>query len=173
MQDENTIKGIEYISRLNTESPIPLSTIRYKGIDKRNSIPRFFRPTMRKLFNKEYDFFPNTKFPFAVVLQPFAELQNNENKIPLLDCVYSCYKCKVYGNPWFTFLNDNTEYKCNMCKTNGIINSSLLNTDEINEFDVGTYEVILKQKQDEISQNIVIIIECTENTIANGLFNFN
>jgi hypothetical protein len=141
---------------------IPLSTTRYKAIDKKNSTPKYFRPTLRFLLNTGYTFFRRAQFPFGVAVQPFADVQ--DDVIPLYKEVERCNSCKAYANPWFVFNEMTSEFKCNMCETTGFSTKQF--TDKKTKFNVGTYDITSKEVFSE--QYILFVIEATTNSINNG-----
>jgi len=162
MPGENTLEGVTYISEPQSEVMVPISTVRYKAIDKKNSTPKYFRPTIRFLLNTGYTFFRRTQFPFGIVVQPFAEIQ--DDIIPIYKEVERCNRCKAYANPWFIFNDMTSEFKCNICETIGFFTQQF--KAEKPKFNVGTYDIINKETFSE--QNILLVVEATANSINNG-----
>lgn len=75
-----------------------------------------------------------TALPFAVLVQPFAQLRYDEAPIPLVSSWVSgqsafdrlasteedegpprCDKCRGYVNPWVKFTDGGQKWLCNLC----------------------------------------------------------
>ncbi|KAJ5662475.1 uncharacterized protein N7477_010091 [Penicillium maclennaniae] len=67
-------------------------------------------PTNNSLLKK-------SKLPFALVIQPYGALHDQEDPIPVIpDQVISrCRRCRSYINPFVTFLDHGHRWRCNMC----------------------------------------------------------
>lgn len=58
-----------------------------------------------------------SKLPFSLVISPYTSLHDAEDPIPVVsDHVISrCRRCRSYINPFVTFVDNNTRWKCNLC----------------------------------------------------------
>lgn len=67
-------------------------------------------PTTNSLLKK-------SKLPFALVIQPYGALHDDEDTIPVVqDQVISrCRRCRTYINPFVSFLDHGHRWRCNMC----------------------------------------------------------
>ena len=67
-------------------------------------------PTTQSLLNK-------FKIPLALVLTPYRSLDTGDEPIPVIsDTVISrCRRCRTYINPYVTFLEGGTRWKCCIC----------------------------------------------------------
>jgi protein transport protein SEC24 len=58
-----------------------------------------------------------SKLPFGLLISPFHQLAPGEEEIPLIQSpqIVRCRRCRTYINPWITFIEQGTRWKCNMC----------------------------------------------------------
>ena len=170
---------------LNDDSNI--STFK-KKYSKFNSSPDFFKTTYSVL-PKSTNLKKQIKLPFAFNFSPFSKY--SQQSIPLLDYSQSydiprCQnkKCQTFLNPFVEFINNATEWKCNICKSiNKVDDYYYSPADEYGkredqetkpELNSGTYEFIsykeslLKEGLSIISHNYYFLIDVSLNAINSG-----
>lgn len=100
-----------------------------------NSLPRHLRPTLMTVPSNG-QLLETTALPFALLVQPFAQLRYDEAPIPLVSSWVSgqsafdrppnpvedegpprCEKCRGYVNPWVRFTDGGQKWLCNLCNT--------------------------------------------------------
>jgi len=99
-----------------------------------NSLPRHLRATL-PVIPANSQLLETTALPFALILQPFAQLRYDEAPVPLVSNWVSgesafdapkyveeeeagpprCEKCRGYINPWVRWMDGGRKWACNLC----------------------------------------------------------
>eukprot|EP01038_Epipyxis_sp_PR26KG_P013994 gene13994-18767_t len=89
----------------------------YKGIDNGNALPRFLRATLvAPPCSKEL--LLQAGIPFGMISTPFAEVENGEESVPMVDMtegIPRCTRCNGYVNSSVAWLENGIKWKCNLC----------------------------------------------------------
>ncbi|RVX69792.1 hypothetical protein B0A52_06437 [Exophiala mesophila] len=96
----------------------PPAGIPFTAHDQGNSSPKYARLTINNI-PSTVDSLSSTGLPLGLVLQPFAQPQEGELPIPVLDFGETgpprCRRCRTYINPFMTFRSGGNKLVCNMC----------------------------------------------------------
>lgn len=96
----------------------PLSTTDFVAIDQGNCNPRFLRLTTYSLPATD-EMAAAAQLPLGLVVQPFAELKEEEGEVPVVDFGEGgpprCNRCRGYINPWCHFVDGGQKFNCNLC----------------------------------------------------------
>ncbi|KAI5776855.1 hypothetical protein EDC01DRAFT_680536 [Geopyxis carbonaria] len=86
--------------------------------DQGNASPKFCRLTVNAVPTTA-ELLASTHLPLALLLQPLAKLRAEEEPIPVLDFGEMgpprCRRCRTYINPFMTFVQGGSKFRCNMC----------------------------------------------------------
>ena len=105
----------------NTNAPgvPPLASSHFHAVDQGNCNPKFMRSTLYEIPANE-EVAAMCKMPIALVIQPLAELDQEEMPVPVLDFGESgpirCSRCKAYINPFVQFTDGGRRFTCNLCR---------------------------------------------------------
>ncbi len=175
-KDENTVRGINYISKAQSGTPVlpPGALTRHTSVDEGNSIPRLFRTSLHNILSDGSPFYVSTGFPFGALVQPFAELGEFEAPVPQpAGEALRCTRCGAYVNPGFAFLESGTTFRCNICEASSTAPFDPASHEgaERPELRVGTCEFVagagLSGKW-VAGHSLLLVIECTANALENG-----
>lgn len=77
---------------------------------------KFVRSTLNAV-PTTYSLLKKSRLPFALVIQPYTSLHDNEDPVPVVpDQVISrCRRCRTYINPFVSFIDHGHRWRCNMC----------------------------------------------------------
>ncbi|XP_044715495.1 sec23/Sec24 trunk domain-containing protein [Hirsutella rhossiliensis] len=100
-------------------------------------------PTTNSLLKK-------SKLPFALVIQPYGALHDDEDQIPVVqDQVISrCRRCRTYINPFVTFLDHGHRWRCNMCNLSNDVPQSF-------DWDAAAQQAAERWQRHELNQAVV------------------
>ncbi|PHH79407.1 hypothetical protein CDD80_4860 [Ophiocordyceps camponoti-rufipedis] len=81
-----------------------------------NCPPRYVRSTLNAVPTTN-SLLKKSKLPFALVVQPYGALHDDEDPIPVVQdqIISRCRRCRTYINPFVTFLDQGHRWRCNMC----------------------------------------------------------
>jgi len=113
----------------NIDNLPPYTNAHYIVNETFNSSPRIIRSSFNKL-PTDYNNITTSNLSFGLLLQPFAEYQNNEKEIPKVDSpegLFRCKTCEGYLNNKFRidFGKKNKRVAvCNLCGTDNELEST-------------------------------------------------
>lgn len=112
---------IQYVARGHTVTMPPPASSDFVCIDEGCCNPRFIRPTLNHV-PKTKELVKQCGLPFAAVICPLADLQEDELPIPLVDFGPSgplrCTRCRAYVNSFTKFIQGGRKFVCNICTLN-------------------------------------------------------
>ncbi|KAF2687759.1 protein transport protein Sec24 [Lentithecium fluviatile CBS 122367] len=81
-----------------------------------NCPPPYIRSTLACV-PKTHSLLKKSKLPFALIVQPYTSLHDDEAPVPVIDdqVISRCRRCRAYINPFVIFLDHGHRWKCNMC----------------------------------------------------------
>ena len=117
--DRNTRSGPFPTGYASAEHP-PLSNTEFDAQDQGNSNPKFIRSSLYCV-PQTSDILKQTGIPFALSLNPFAQLSENEHPVPVIDLgelgPVRCQRCKAYISPFMEFIDGGRKFRCAFCHT--------------------------------------------------------
>eukprot|EP00467_Chlorarachnion_reptans_P000717 CAMPEP_0114501530 /NCGR_PEP_ID=MMETSP0109-20121206/8545_1 /TAXON_ID=29199 /ORGANISM="Chlorarachnion reptans, Strain CCCM449" /LENGTH=964 /DNA_ID=CAMNT_0001679261 /DNA_START=150 /DNA_END=3044 /DNA_ORIENTATION=- len=112
----------KYFTRSGS-SPPP-STHPFIAVDEGNCSPRFIRMSTNYVAN-EADLVEQTKLCIGAIIQPLAELGEEEEEVPFRDFgkegPIRCKNCRAYVNAFFRFIDNGRSFVCNMCEAKNTV----------------------------------------------------
>ncbi|KAJ2895300.1 uncharacterized protein MKZ38_006710 [Zalerion maritima] len=81
-----------------------------------NCPPKYVRSTLNAV-PTTHSLVKKSKLPFALVIQPYGALHDDEDPIPLVQdqVIARCRRCRSYINPYVSFMDQGHRWRCNMC----------------------------------------------------------
>jgi len=81
-----------------------------------NCPPPYVRSTLACV-PKTHSLLKKSKLPFALIVQPYTSLHDDEAPVPVIDdqVISRCRRCRAYINPYVVFLDHGHRWRCNMC----------------------------------------------------------
>lgn len=99
-------------------SPLPLLAVLTFFLSAGNCNPRFIRMTTYNLPTTD-DLALASQLPLGLIVQPFAQLREEEGSIPVVDFGETgpprCERCRGYINAWCVFIEGGQKFMCNLC----------------------------------------------------------
>jgi len=118
MQEDQQSRGGAFQTNQRGLLP-PLVTTKFSVDDQGNSSPRFIRSTMYSI-PAQPDMLKQTSVPFALVVNPFGNPQEDEQPIMCVDLgpmgPVRCIRCKAYMSPLMNFIDGGRRFQCLLCK---------------------------------------------------------
>jgi len=94
-------------------------------------LPKLPKGTVIRSYNATYSYISSSlnvvpysksmakklKIPFSILLSPYRNLHEGDAPIPVVnpENLAICSFCRAYINPFVTFMDDNSRYRCNIC----------------------------------------------------------
>lgn len=102
-----------------SREPVPLPLTDCRVLDQGNCSPRFMRASTYILPTTD-DLAQSSHLPLGLIVQPLAPTAPGEHPVPVADFSNlggppRCGDCRAYINPWCTFVDGGTKFKCNLC----------------------------------------------------------
>nr|OQO31356.1 Protein transport protein sec24 [Rachicladosporium sp. CCFEE 5018] len=81
-----------------------------------NCPPKYVRSTLNAMPTTS-SLLKKSKLPFALIIQPYATLHDAEDDVPVQydQVIARCRRCRIYINPFASFLDHSHRWRCNMC----------------------------------------------------------
>ncbi|KAG6131474.1 COPII subunit [Claviceps purpurea] len=100
-------------------------------------------PTTNSLLKK-------SKLPFALVIQPYGALHDDEDQIPVIQdqIIARCRRCRTYINPFVTFLDHGHRWRCNMCNLSNDVPQAF-------DWDAAAQQTVDRMQRYELNHSVV------------------
>jgi protein transport protein SEC24 len=165
----------------------PSSTSTFSCIDSGNATFRFARPS-----TNHFPAWPALQLsvgvPLGCVFQPFAQIGESEEPVPLVHSVdrsdpLRCKTCRGFVNPHFSWPDEGTKMKCNLCGSCEDVPSNYfspvnglgIRTDKFTkpELRCGSYDLLPPENSVESSSPpvTIFVIDYSYLSIHSGFFN--
>ncbi|KOS18142.1 Protein transport protein SEC24 [Escovopsis weberi] len=100
-------------------------------------------PTTNSLLKK-------SKLPFALVIQPYGSLHDDEDPIPVVQdqIISRCRRCRTYINPFVTLLDHGHRWRCNMCNLSNDVPQAF-------DWDAAAQQTVDRWQRHELNHSVV------------------
>ncbi|EFP89154.2 uncharacterized protein PGTG_14995 [Puccinia graminis f. sp. tritici CRL 75-36-700-3] len=121
-----------------------------------NSDPSYQRCTMNAIPTSE-GLLKKSKIPLALIITPYRSIQSGEPEVPVVtDTVIArCRRCRTYINPYVTFIEGGTRWKCCMCNLSNEV-------PQLFDFDRLTNQPADRWQRAELNHSVVEFVAPTE-----------
>lgn len=114
-----------------------------------NCSPRYIRSTLNAVPTTN-SLLKKSKLPFALVIQPYGALHDDEDQIPVIQdqIIARCRRCRTYINPFVTFLDHGHRWRCNMCNLSNDVPQAF-------DWDAATQQTVDRMQRHELNHSVV------------------
>ncbi|SSD60374.1 probable Protein transport protein SEC24 [Saccharomycodes ludwigii] len=157
---------------------VPNNKVLYPS-DTVNKCTDYLRCTLNAI-PKTNALLKKSKLPFALVIRPFTELDDDDEEIPInTDTVLvRCRRCRCYLNPFVTLIQDGRRWRCNFCNLANdfpLVDNTNFATQILPQRPEMFYSVVDHLAPPQYSVRApppsvyCFILDCSHNAIKNGL----
>ncbi|CAH7665815.1 Sec23/Sec24 trunk domain-domain-containing protein [Phakopsora pachyrhizi] len=121
-----------------------------------NADPSYKRCTLNAIPTSE-NLLKKSKIPLALIITPYRSVQFGEPEVPVVtDTVIArCRRCRTYINPYVTFIDSGTRWKCCMCNLSNEV-------PQLFDFDRHTNQPVDRWQRAELNHSVVEFVAPTE-----------
>ncbi|KAK2612130.1 COPII subunit [Conoideocrella luteorostrata] len=114
-----------------------------------NCPPRYIRSTLNAVPTTN-SLLKKSKLPFALVIQPYGALHDDEDQIPVIQdqVIARCRRCRTYINPFVTFLDHGHRWRCNMCNLSNDVPQAF-------DWDAAAQQTVDRLQRHELNHSVV------------------
>ncbi|KFG82373.1 Protein transport protein SEC24 [Metarhizium anisopliae] len=114
-----------------------------------NCSPRYIRSTLNAVPTTN-SLLKKSKLPFALVIQPYGALHDDEDQIPVVQdqVIARCRRCRTYINPFVTFLDHGHRWRCNMCNLSNDVPQAF-------DWDAAAQQTVDRMQRHELNHSVV------------------
>ncbi|KAG6017452.1 COPII subunit [Claviceps lovelessii] len=114
-----------------------------------NCSPRYIRSTLNAV-PTTHSLLKKSKLPFALVIQPYGALHDDEDQIPVIQdqVIARCRRCRTYINPFVTFLDHGHRWRCNMCNLSNDVPQAF-------DWDAAAQQTVDRMQRHELNHSVV------------------
>ncbi|KAG5950121.1 COPII subunit [Claviceps sorghi] len=114
-----------------------------------NCSPRYIRSTLNAVPTTN-SLLKKSKLPFALVIQPYGALHDDEDQIPVIQdqVIARCRRCRTYINPFVTFLDTGHRWRCNMCNLTNDVPQAF-------DWDAASQQTVDRMQRHELNHSVV------------------